>query len=90
MAKQDKDLEQKLHQEKVNRLKEFILHNYSPNGRTEDKEYKTTAELQYAFENILSLSPTIIAEAMSEAGFKIEYVGGQPFWVVYTYEFDLR
>lgn len=90
MAKKDKDLEQKLHEERIGRLMEFIRHCFSPNGKTEDKEFKTTAEIRYMYEDIMSLSASDIAEAMTKAGFKIEFVGSQPYWVMYSHEFDLR
>lgn len=90
MAKKDKDLEQKLHEERIDKLTEFIRQRFSPIGKTEDKEFKTTADIQYMYDNIMSLSASDIAEAMAKAGFKIEYVGGQPYWVMYTSYFDLR
>lgn len=90
MAKKDKNLEQKLHEERIDKLTEFIRQSFSPIGKTEDKEFKTTADIQYMYDNIMSLSASDIAEAMAKAGFRIEYVGGQPYWVMYTSNFDLR
>lgn len=77
-------------EEQISRFRELILQNYSPQGKTEDKEYKTTAEIQYMYDNIMSLSAGFISEALSGAGFEIEYIGGQPYWVMYDKSFELK
>ena len=62
---------------------EFLSANYSPIGTTSQKCYKTTAELVYDLENIVPVSPVELAKQLSAAGYHVEYMAGQPYWVMY-------
>ena len=75
---------QKQEEEKRNTaIADFIRQNYAPIGATSQKVYKTTAELQYDLHNIIDVSAVELAKQLTEARFAIEYVCGQPFWVMY-------
>ena len=61
----------------------FIGQNYSPIGTTSQKCYKTTAELVYELSNIVDVAPMALAKQLSDAGYHVEYLAGQPYWVMY-------
>lgn len=68
---------------KVDAVAGFLKANFSPIGPTSQKVYKTSAELSYMLENIIYIRPGFIAKVLSEAGYRIEYISGQPYWVMY-------
>ena len=57
--------------------------NYSPIGTTSKKCYKTSAELVYDISNIIAVRPAELAKQLSDAGYHVEYLAGQPYWVLY-------
>lgn len=61
----------------------FIGQNYSPIGTTSQKCYKTTAELVYELSNIVDVAPMALAKQLADAGYHVEYLAGQPYWVMY-------
>ena len=78
--------EDKLKKEQAERQKaiaEVIGHNYSPIGDTSQKCYKTSAELVYDLSNIIAVRPVELAKQLSDAGYRIEYLAGQPYWIMY-------
>ena len=78
--------EDKLKKEQAERQKaiaEFIGHNYSPIGDTSQKCYKTSAELVCDLSNIIAVRPAELAKQLSDAGYRIEYLAGQPYWIMY-------
>lgn len=84
--KQKQDIQDKLNQGQAERQKaiaEFIGHNYSPIGDTSQKCYKTTAELVYDLSNIVNVAPMKLAKQLTDAGYHVEYLAGQPYWVMY-------
>lgn len=64
-------------------IAEFIKTQYSPIGATSNKVYKTSLEIKYDLSNIVDVSVTELAAQLSSAGFHVENIGGQPFWVMY-------
>lgn len=64
-------------------IADFLRQNYAPIGPTSQKVYKTTSELQYDLQNIIDVPANELAKQLTEARFAIEYVCGQPFWVLY-------
>ena len=64
----EEDEQKKEQAERQKAIAEFIGHNYSPIGTTSKKCYKTSAEL---------------AKQLSDAGYHVEYLAGQPYWVLY-------
>lgn len=70
-------------QERQTAIADFLRQNYAPIGPTSQKVYKTTAELQYDLQNIIDVPANELARQLTEARFAIEYVCGQPFWVLY-------
>lgn len=64
-------------------IADFLRQNYAPIGPTSQKVYKTTSELQYDLQNITDVPANELAKQLTEAHFAIEYVCGQPFWVLY-------
>ena len=79
----DKQAElEKRQAERQKAIAEFIGHNYSPIGTTQ-KCYKTSAELVYDISNIIAVRPAELAKQLSDAGYRVEYLAGQPYWVLY-------
>ena len=74
--KQDELEKQQAERQKA--IANFIGQNYSPIGTTSQKCYKTTAELVYELSNIVAL-----AKQLADAGYHVEYLAGQPYWVMY-------
>lgn len=64
-------------------LADFISANYVPIGSTENKVYKTSEELAYDMQELVSVRAQEIAEALVMAKFRLEYIGGKPYWVLY-------
>ena len=86
----DDDDEQEKKKEKKNlAIANFISQNYRPIGSTPQKMFKTTAELVYELGNIVDVSPRELALQLSQAGYHVEYIGGQPYWVMYEKEVGL-
>ena len=79
--KQDELEKQQAERKKA--IAEFIGHNYSPLGTTSQKCYKTSAELVYDISNIIAVRPAELAKQLSDAGYRVEYLAGQPYWVLY-------
>ena len=79
--KQDELEKQQAERKKA--IAEFIGHNYSPIGTTSQKCYKTSAELVYDISNIIAVRPAELANQLSDAGYRVEYLAGQPYWVLY-------
>ncbi|MBT9866435.1 hypothetical protein GPL03_17550 [Bacteroides uniformis] len=52
-------------------------------GTTSQKCYKTTAELVYELSNIVDVAPMALAKQLADAGYHVEYLAGQPYWVMY-------
>ena len=69
--------------ERQKAIANFIGQNYSPIGTTSQKCYKTTAELVYELSNIVDVAPMALAKQLSDAGYHVEYLAGQPYWVMY-------
>lgn len=81
---QDKLKEQEKQQaERQKAIANFLGQNYSPIGSTSAKCYKTTAELIYDLSNIISVRPNELAKQLADAGYHVEYLAGQPYWVMY-------
>lgn len=79
--KQDKLEKQQAERQKA--MADFLGQNYSPIGATSQKCYKTTAELVYELSNIVNVAPMEQAKQLSDAGYHVEYLAGQPYWVMY-------
>lgn len=80
---EDDDAKKQDKQERQTAIADFLRQNYAPIGPTSQKVYKTTAELQYDLQNIIDVPANELAQQLTEARFAIEYVCGQPFWVLY-------
>jgi len=78
------DLEEEQKKDKdVEALKTLIQSIYSPDGITEQKEFKTTAELIYELREMIPATGREMRTALSEMGFEIKYIDGTPMWVMY-------
>ena len=69
--------------ERQKAIADFIGHNYSPIGATSQKCYKTTVELVYELSNIVDVAPMELAKQLTDARYHVEYLAGQPYWVLY-------
>lgn len=85
--KNEKEQEQneleKIKAEQQKAIANFLGQNYSPIGSTSAKCFKTTDELIYDLSNIISVRPTELAKQLTDAGYHVEYLAGQPYWVMY-------
>ncbi len=79
--KQDELKKQKAERQKA--IADFLGQNYSPIGSTSQKCYKTTAELVYDLSNIVDVAPMELAKQLTDARYHVEYLAGQPYWVMY-------
>ena len=75
--------QEKLQAERQKAIANFLGQNYSPIGTTSQKCYKTTAELVYELSNIVDAAPMALAKQLADAGYHVEYLAGQPYWVMY-------
>ena len=75
--------QEKLQAERQKAIANFLGQNYSPIGSTSAKCYKKTAELIYDLSNIISVRPNELAKQLADAGYHVEYLAGQPYWVMY-------
>lgn len=64
-------------------LADFIAANYQPIGETASKVYKTSEELAYDMQELVAVRAQDIAEALTLAKYKLEYIGGKPYWVMF-------
>lgn len=64
-------------------LADFIAANYQPIGETENKVYKTSEELAYDMQELVAVRAQDIAETLTLAKYKLEYIGGKPYWVMF-------
>lgn len=80
---EEQDRQQAQEQAEDKAIAQFLSTNYSPIGATSQKCYKTTAELVYDLDNIVPVSPVKLAKQLSAAGYHVEYMAGQPYWVMY-------
>lgn len=85
--KDEKEQEQneleKIKAEQQKAIANFLGQNYSPIGSTSAKCFKTTDELIYDLSDIISVRPTELAKQLTDAGYHVEYLAGQPYWVMY-------
>lgn len=83
---EEPDKQTELEKQKAERQKaiaDFLGCNYSPIGSTSQKCYKTTAELVYELSNIVDVAPMELARQLTDARYAVEYLAGQPYWVMY-------
>lgn len=62
---------------------DFLKTHYAPIGGCDRKVYKTTAELVYELSNIVEVNSTVLAYQLTKARYHVEYLAGQPYWVMY-------
>ena len=68
----------------LNLFKEHVETSYQPFGKTEDKVFKTSQELIYEMDGIVKgVTTAQLAKVMHDAGYRIEHLGGIPYWVLY-------
>ena len=80
---EEPDKQDELEKQRQKAIVNFLGQNYSPIGSTSAKCYKTTAELIYDLSNIISVRPNELAKQLADAGYHVEYLAGQPYWVMY-------
>lgn len=64
-------------------LASFFANNYTPIGSTEDKVLKTSEELVYDMQEFITISPSTLSVFMDGAGFKVTFISGRPYWILY-------
>ena len=67
---------------------EYLSQTYAPIGPTEAKCYKTIDELVYELSNICPVGRGWLSLRLSQAGYKVEFVAGVPYWVLYEKRMD--
>lgn len=61
----------------------FIKENYSPIGDPDSKDYATSADIAQDISEMAYVSIPEIYSLMTSAGFKIEFISGKPYWLVF-------
>ncbi len=56
---------------------------FSPSGTTEERCYKTLDEIVFEFSQVYPFVRTDIVVSLQILGYKTEFVGGVPYWVLY-------
>lgn len=67
-------------------VKQFIEANYTPIGSTEQKDFKTSAELIYMLSETIDVSIKVVNEVMNELQYQMQYIDQVPNWVLYSKE----
>jgi hypothetical protein len=69
--------------EKSKQVKQFISARYNPVGTPEEKEFRSTLELRYELQEMISVFESTINQVMNEMGFQIADIDDKPNWVLY-------
>ncbi len=69
-------------------LKPFIESLFKPEGNEHERDFKTTAEIEYMLQDTLSVTRRTINTVMQEMGFKIRFIESVPCWEVYELDSD--
>lgn len=77
------ELQKQEEQKRKTAIADFIKRNYAPFGPTSKKVYKTTSELQYDLQNIIDVPANELAVQLTDARFTVEFICGQPYWVLF-------
>ncbi|MCL1942471.1 MAG: hypothetical protein FWF54_02845 [Candidatus Azobacteroides sp.] len=64
-------------------VKQFIEANYRPERNIDEKEFKSSMQLEYELREMTDASVSTITSVMNELGFQVRYLEGKPYWVVY-------
>ena len=64
-------------------IKQFIEANYRSTGNVDEKEFKSSMELEYEMQEMTEASINTINSVMNELGFQVQFLEGKPYWVVY-------
>lgn len=62
---------------------EFIASNYAPVGNLDEKEFITSADIVRNLADMIETTVTEISNLMTSGGFKIEFIEGKPYWIVF-------
>lgn len=65
-------------------VKKFIEASYDPTGSTEQKEFKTSAELIYMLRETIDVSIKVVNEVMNDLQYQMQYIDQIPNWVLYS------
>jgi len=84
-SKKEKSVNEKM----IEVMENYIRENYMPLGVAEDKMFKSSARLQYELREFYPYSLSEICKVMEDAGYKVEFLNGVPFWVVYEVHRDI-
>ncbi|GAB6122288.1 hypothetical protein [Dysgonomonas termitidis] len=69
-------------------LSQFIRENFDTSGDTEDKDFKTSAELAYMLRESIRPSVSLVSTVMEELGFRLTFIEGVPHWSIYLKDTD--
>lgn len=72
----EKDLKQDI-------IIKYIKENFHVLGEASQMEYVTSADIIRELSEMVTLSIADVTSLMDQAGFKIEFVEGKPYWIVY-------
>lgn len=64
-------------------LKELITSLYKPNGFTEEKDFKTSAEIAYELAEMIEVTTKQVADVMTELGFITTNIDNQVCFIVF-------
>ena len=64
-------------------LATFIQSNYRPIGISENKVFKSSDELIYEFSQVVSVDVEELTKALTDAGYRTEFIHSEPYWILY-------
>ena len=67
-------------------VKQFIEASYTPSGSTEQKEFKTSAEIIYILRETIDVSIKVVNEVMIDLKYQMQYIDQVPNWILYSKE----
>jgi len=79
----DFDFFEQSSKKRIEQAKKFISAKYLSTGNPDNREFRTSMELQYEIREMIDLSTSTINEAMNELGFQVQFLDEKPNWVLY-------
>ena len=79
----DIDLMEEAREKTIAVLTQYINVNYSNEGDTDQKEFRTSMEIIYELREMMDVSISLLNRTLNEMEFKMQFLEGVPNWVMY-------
>jgi hypothetical protein len=80
---QEPDFFEKIRTKNLDSIKKIVSERYDPAGNVHDCEFRTTMELKYELQEMISVSESSLNDALNEMQFRLQYIDDRPHWVLY-------